>query len=186
MIDGNPCATEETSDTCFSRLTHTTKTQQNSSTKRYHACVERGDATQHTLLLIRSNGALRKKLGTPPPKSLCAAFTRHLVIATQGQCQKLAEALRLNHALGAKNRRAYRIRERHDQVGVAPRPSLVLARPKDLVGGVHRQREDELEQEQRVVPQVVEGFQLVRAIVLILVKKKQSSGAGPRACADNL
>lgn len=105
-------------------------------------------------------------------------FTRHLVISAQGQREQLAEALGLHHALGANNRRAYGVRQRHDEVREAPRLPLLLARPEYFVSGVHRQRKGELEQQERVVAQVVKRFQLVRGVVLILANQSPGTGQG--------
>lgn len=84
------------------------------------------------------------------------------------QGKQLAQALGVHDALGADDGRADGVSEGHHQVGVAPRLPPLLAPLVPLVGGVHRERGRQLQAQERVVLQVVEGLQLLGAEGIIL------------------
>lgn len=92
----------------------------------------------------------------------------HLVVPSERQGEQLAQALGVHDALGADDGRADGVRQGHDEVGVQSRLPLLLAPLEALVGGVHCKREGQLEAQEHVVLQVVEGFQLLGAVVVVL------------------
>lgn len=96
------------------------------------------------------------------------ALPHHLVFPLERQGQQLAQALCVHDALRADDGGADGVGQGHDQVGVAPRPPLLLASLEAFVGGVRRERRGQLQAQERVVLQVVEGLQLVGAKVIIL------------------